>query len=82
LEHDDKVSIKVSDTGRGIPQEDIPHVFDRFYRVDKSRARSSGGSGLGLAIAKKILEAHQSSISVRSVLNQGTTFRFELPVYA
>ena len=76
-----KLEVKVSDTGIGIPTEDLPHIFDRFYRVEKSRSRSSGGSGLGLAIAKKILEAHDSEISVQSTVDTGTTFAFELTTY-
>jgi signal transduction histidine kinase len=80
--HHNKIVISISDTGSGIPSEDIPFVFDRFYRVEKSRTRSSsGGAGLGLAITKKILEAHNSFITVNSILNQGTTFKFELPVH-
>ena len=80
--HNHKIVISISDTGSGIPSEDIPFIFDRFYRVEKSRTRStSGGAGLGLAITKKILEAHNSFITVNSILNQGTTFKFELPVH-
>ncbi len=77
----DHVLVNVSDTGCGIPPEDVPHVFDRFYRVDKSRSRTSGGSGLGLAIAKKILDAHETVITVQSRLEVGTTFEFQLPVH-
>ena len=73
-----EVELKVSDTGEGIPPEDLPHVFDRFYRVEKSRTKNSGGSGLGLAIVKKIVEAHESKINVASELNKGTTFSFAL----
>ena len=75
---DDEIELKVSDTGEGIPAEDLPHVFDRFYRVEKSRTKNSGGSGLGLAIVKKIVEAHESEISVESKLNKGTSFSFTL----
>ena len=75
---DDKVRIVVSDTGYGIPADELPLVFERFYRVEKSRDRTSGGTGLGLAIAKKILELHESTISVDSVVNQGTTLSFDL----
>ena len=74
----DRVQVRVSDTGRGIPPDDLPYVFDRFYRVDKSRSRSSGGPGLGLAISKKILEAHRSDVSVQSAMDVGTTFSFDL----
>jgi signal transduction histidine kinase len=66
------VTIEVADTGSGIAPEDLPHVFDRFYRADKSRARESGGSGLGLAIAKSIVEAHGGSIVAASQLGRGT----------
>jgi len=71
--------IKISDTGIGIPVEDIPHIFERFYRVDRSRTREIGGSGLGLAIVKWIVEAHKGTISVTSVKSEGTTFTLILP---
>jgi signal transduction histidine kinase len=74
------VTIEVADTGSGIAPEDLPHVFDRFYRADKSRARESGGSGLGLAIAKSLVEAHGGSIAVQSEANTGTCFRVLLPI--
>ncbi len=73
------VFISVSDTGEGILPEDLPHVFERFYRGDKSRNRAVGGAGLGLAIAKGIIEAHQGSIRVESVPGQGTVFTITLP---
>jgi signal transduction histidine kinase len=73
------VSVSVSDTGEGILPEDIPHVFERFYRGDKSRSRLSGGTGLGLAIAKGIIEAHNGRIHVVSERGKGTTFTFTLP---
>jgi signal transduction histidine kinase len=69
----------VSDDGSGIPQEDLPHIFDRFYRVDKSRSRGTGGTGLGLTIAKEIIESHEGNISVESEEGEGTTFKFTLP---
>ena len=72
------VNISVRDTGVGIQPEELPHIFERFYRVDKSRSRSSGGAGLGLAITKKIVEAHDSHIDVQSRPNEGSTFEFNL----
>jgi len=74
------VEVSVSDTGEGIPAEDLPHVFERFYRVDKSRARATGGSGLGLTIAKRLIEAHGGTILVQSKLGEGSRFSFTLPV--
>jgi predicted ATPase/signal transduction histidine kinase len=76
----DCVIARVNDTGRGIAQADLPFIFDRFYRVDKSRVRASGGAGLGLAIAKRIVELHGGAISVDSQASQGTCFSFSLPV--
>jgi two-component system phosphate regulon sensor histidine kinase PhoR len=75
---DDRVIVEVNDNGIGIDQKDIPRIFERFYRVDKSRSREQGGTGLGLAIVKHIIEGHKQSISVRSNLNQGTSFIFTL----
>ncbi|MBS4028565.1 MAG: HAMP domain-containing protein [Ignavibacteriales bacterium] len=72
--------VNISDTGVGIAQEDLPHIFDRFYRTEKSRNRNSGGTGLGLAIAQKIIEAHGFAISVQSKVNDGTTFSFPLSI--
>ncbi|MGQ9666364.1 MAG: sensor histidine kinase [Anaerolineae bacterium] len=74
------VSMAVKDTGEGIPPEHLPYVFDRFYRVDKSRSRLTGGVGLGLAIAKQLVEAHGGSIQVQSTVGQGSIFTFTLPV--
>ena len=74
------VEVSVSDTGEGIPAEDLPHIFERFYRVDKSRARATGGSGLGLTIAKRLVEAHGGTISVRSKLGEGSSFSFTIPI--
>jgi signal transduction histidine kinase len=75
------VEVSVSDTGEGIPPEDLPNIFERFYRVDKSRTRATGGSGLGLTIAKRLIEAHGSSIEAHSEPGRGSTFTFTLPVY-
>ena len=74
----DEIKVSISDSGEGIRAEDIPHVFERFYRGDKSRSRISGGAGLGLAIAKGVVEAHQGSISIVSQVNKGTTFTITL----
>lgn len=75
---DDKIMVEVADDGPGIAQEHLPRIFERFYRVDKSRSRHAGGSGLGLAIVKHILEAHNETINVRSTEDVGTTFSFTL----
>jgi signal transduction histidine kinase len=76
----ESVLVSIRDEGIGIPEEDLPHIFERFYRVDKSRARSQEGTGLGLAIAQKILHLHGSMLKVTSKLDQGTTFSFILPI--
>jgi signal transduction histidine kinase len=77
---DKEVIISVKDTGLGIPEEDIPRIFERFYRVEKTRSRDMGGSGLGLSIVKHIIELHNSKITVQSKPGEGTEFRFGLPV--
>jgi signal transduction histidine kinase len=74
-----EIHISVADTGKGIAPEDLPHVFERFYRGDRSRSRSSGGAGLGLAIAKRLVELHGGRIWAESKLGQGTTFTFSVP---
>ena len=71
--------ISVKDNGNGIPEEDLPYIFERFYRADQSRNRLTGGTGLGLTIAKAIVEAHDGEISVISELNKGTEFIVSLP---
>ena len=82
LSKDDRwARFEVCDTGIGIPPENLPHIFDRFYRVDKARARVHGGSGLGLSIAKWIATAHGGAIRVKSQPGEGTTFTVMLPVY-
>jgi len=73
------VEVAVMDTGSGIPPEHLPHIFERFYRVDKARSRSEGGVGLGLAIAEHIAELHGGSIRVASELGKGTIFTVSLP---
>jgi len=75
----DQVAVAVEDTGEGIPPEHLPHVFERFYRVDSSRSRQTGGSGLGLAIAKQIAEAHGGSIRVESEVGHWSVFTLTLP---
>lgn len=73
-------TLAVADTGPGIPESDRPHIFERFYRVDKARSRASGGTGLGLAICQSIIAAHGGTIDFDSRLNEGTTFRVVLPL--
>ena len=79
-ETDRGVEVSVTDTGIGIPQEDIPRIFERFYRVDKARSRELGGTGLGLSIVKHIVQAHHGEVMVESALDKGSTFRFILPL--
>jgi len=74
------VEVSVRDTGTGIAAEDLPHVFERFYRADKSRSRATGGAGLGLTIARQLVEAHGGRIWVESVKGEGSVFSFTLPV--
>lgn len=76
------VTIRVIDTGTGIPKADLPRLFEQFYRVDESRASNSGGAGLGLAIVKSIVEQHGGKIEVTSEVGSGTTFSFTLPTHS
>ena len=78
---DNKAVLEIKDTGVGISEEHLPFIFERFYRVDKARSRFSGGSGLGLAICKGVIEKHNRTITVQSVLGMGTTFQIQLPVW-
>lgn len=81
LKDESMALIRISDTGLGISQDDIPHLFDRFYRVDKARSRITGGTGLGLSIANEIINMHGGRIKVTSVENEGSVFCVGLPVY-
>jgi signal transduction histidine kinase len=74
-----KLEVSVSDTGEGISAEDMPYLFDRFYKKDKPRASTDSGSGIGLAIVKEIIELHNGTIEAASEPGQGTTFRIVLP---
>ncbi len=78
MDMDDKLLIEVRDNGIGIEKDNLPRIFERFYRVDKSRSRNMGGSGLGLAIVKHIIDAHDQSINVSSTYGEGTSFTFTL----
>jgi signal transduction histidine kinase len=76
---DSEIEVRVRDTGIGIASEHLPYVFERFYRADKSRTRTTGGAGLGLAIVKQLVEAHGGRVWVESKMEEGTTFTFTLP---
>jgi signal transduction histidine kinase len=76
---DNRARLVVSDTGIGIPAEDLPHIFERFYRVDRAREHESGGTGLGLSIAQWIVQAHHGNIKVDSDVGRGTRFQIDIP---
>lgn len=78
---DENILVEVADDGPGIDEKHLPRLFERFYRVDKSRSRHQGGTGLGLSIVKHIMEAHHQTINVRSTLGRGSTFSFTLRKY-
>ena len=78
---EDNAILEVSDTGMGIPEEAIDHVFERFYRVDKARSRQTGGSGLGLAIVRSIVQRNRGTITLNSTLGKGTTFVVSFPAF-
>jgi len=77
---DEQIEVRVADNGIGIPPADLPHIFERFYRVDKGRSRVSGGTGLGLSIVKHMMQSHHGSVQVESELGQGTTIILRMPV--
>ena len=74
------VEVSVEDEGVGIDPKHLPHIFDRFYRADRSRTRATGGSGLGLAIARQIIEAHGGRVKIKSVPDRGTLVTFTMPI--
>lgn len=73
--------LRVRDTGMGIPEESLSHIFERFYRVDKARSRQTGGSGLGLSIVRSMVERNNGEIHLESTLGQGTTFTVAFPCF-
>ena len=76
----DTAVVAISDSGIGIPEEHIPHIFERFYRVDKARSQAEGGAGLGLSICQHIAQSHGGRIKVESKLREGSTFSVFLPL--
>ncbi|MGD0855376.1 MAG: ATP-binding protein [Dehalococcoidia bacterium] len=80
IENGDMIEISVTDTGEGIPADELQNIFERFHRIDKSRTRSTGGTGLGLTIARSFVEAHGGKITVQSELGKGSRFSFTIPI--
>ncbi|MBZ4290107.1 cell wall metabolism sensor histidine kinase WalK, partial [Streptococcus pneumoniae] len=76
---EDQMILSISDHGLGIPKQDLPRIFDRFYRVDRARSRAQGGTGLGLSIAKEIIKQHKGFIWAKSEYGKGSTFTIVLP---
>jgi signal transduction histidine kinase len=81
LRQDDNAILQVADTGTGIPEDALPHIFERFYRVDKARSRATGGSGLGLAIVRAIVQRNRGEITVDTELGKGTVFTVSFPIF-
>ena len=81
LRQDDNAVLSVTDTGVGIPDDAMDHIFERFYRVDKARSRATGGSGLGLAIVRAIVQRNRGRISVQTEVGKGSTFAVSFPIF-
>jgi two-component system phosphate regulon sensor histidine kinase PhoR len=82
MQQNGQVVVEVRDSGIGIPREHLHRIFERFYRVDRSRSRDMGGTGLGLSIVKHVVKAHGGQVEADSVEGQGSTFRVELPIHS